>query len=58
MAKDAPRTAPATGTSDPEQTELAPEEEPETSGTLFLTLVLLMIIFGLWVLVYLMLLNR
>jgi hypothetical protein len=45
-------TAPATGTDRPEATQLAPDEEPTTTGTLFLTMILLMIIGGIWVIVY------
>ncbi|HSJ65727.1 MAG TPA: hypothetical protein VK922_17685 [Gemmatimonadaceae bacterium] len=45
-------TAPATGTDRPEATELAPDEEPTTTGTLFLTMILLMIIGGIWFIVY------
>jgi hypothetical protein len=44
--------APATGSSSPADTELAPDEEPTTTGTLFLTMVLLMIIGGIWIIVY------
>lgn len=50
--------APATGAHDPEATHLQPVEEPNTSGTLFFTLFLLMIIFGFWVVMYVELLNR
>ena len=38
--------------------ELAPGEEPVVTGTLFLTLIFLMMIFGFWVLFYLLLLDR
>jgi len=37
---------------------LAPEEEPVFTGTLFLMVVLLMLIFGFWVMMYITLLNR
>ena len=50
--------APATGASRPELTELAPEEEPSTPGTLFLSVILLMIIAGFWIIIYLRLLDR
>lgn len=50
--------APATGTRRPEQSELAPEEEPSTPGTLFLSVILLMIIAGFWIIIYLRLLDR
>ena len=52
------RTAPATGAADPARTELTPEEEPTTTGTLFLTLILLMVIGGIWAIVYQRLLTR
>ena len=51
-------SAPATGSTDPAQTELAPEEEPVTTGTLFLMIVFLMMIFGFWAIMYTTLLNR
>lgn len=50
--------ASATGTTQPAQTELAPEEEPSTPGTLFLCVILLMIIAGFWVVIYLRLIGR
>jgi hypothetical protein len=50
--------APATGTRLPEHSELAPDEEPSTPGTLFLSVILLMIIAGFWIIIYLRLLDR
>ncbi|HET9983922.1 MAG TPA: hypothetical protein VFQ38_10060 [Longimicrobiales bacterium] len=50
--------APATGTTDPRLTEMAAEEEPVTTGTLFLMLVFLMMIAGFWGLMYVTLLQR
>jgi hypothetical protein len=50
--------APATGSDDPRDTELTPEEEPVTTGTLFLTFFLLVIIGAVWVTVYRLLLYR
>jgi hypothetical protein len=50
--------APATGTSDPRKTELAPDEEPVTTGTLFLTMIILMIIGAIWVIIYGRLIDR
>ena len=47
-----PNAAPATGTADPAKTELAPGEEPVTTGTLFLTMIILMIIGAVWVIIY------
>lgn len=43
---------PGTGSADPRRTELAPEEEPVTTGTFFLTLVILMIIAAVWLIMY------
>jgi hypothetical protein len=43
---------------DDQPTELNPDEEPVTTGTLFLTLILLIIIGGIWVTVYRLLLHR
>jgi hypothetical protein len=50
--------APATGTTDPALTELTPEEEPNTTGTLFLTMIILTVIGAVWVVVYRLLLER
>lgn len=58
MTDDTLKTTPSTGSTDPEQTELMPEEEPVVTGTLFLTLILLMLIFGFWIMMYFLLLNR
>lgn len=38
--------------------ELRPEEEPVVTGTLFLMLLFLMMIFGFWAMMYLIMLNR
>jgi hypothetical protein len=43
---------------DPPTPNLAPEEEPVTTGTLFLTMIILMLIGAIWVIVYRMLLGR
>lgn len=51
-------TAPATGAVDPYFTELAEGEEPVVVGTLFLSIVLLMIIAGFWVVIYTHLVGR
>jgi hypothetical protein len=53
-----PAPAPATGSSDPHDTELAKQEEPPIPGTLFLTVVLLMIIAAIWIVMYILLLAR
>lgn len=58
MASDPSDTAPATGSTEPEDTELSPEEEPNTTGTLFLTLIFQMLVFGFWMMMYIILLNR
>ena len=52
------QTAPAAGTTDPARTEMAPEEEPVTTGTLFLSMIMLMIIGAVWLIMYVMLLDR
>ena len=51
-------TSPATGTADPTQTEIAPGEEPVATGTLFLMIILLMIVAGIWSMLYFTLLSR
>lgn len=38
--------------------ELPPEEEPVVTGTLFLMVILLMLIFGFWAMMYALLLER
>ena len=57
--------APATGVApsdeaatDAEATDVASAEEPVVTGTLFLTLLFLMMIFGFWATIYILLLNR
>lgn len=42
----------------PQRTELPPEEEPVTTGTLFLTMVILMVIAAVWVIMYWHLVGR
>lgn len=51
-------TAPATGTPDPAQASIAPGEEPVATGTLFLMIVLLIIVAGIWTMLYFTLLSR
>ncbi len=41
-----------------QQNELPAEQEPVITGTVFLTMIFLMMIFGFWALMYLTLLNR
>jgi hypothetical protein len=49
---------PTPGSGDPPAPELAPEEEPVTTGTLFLTMIILMVIAAVWVIAYRLLLGR
>lgn len=49
---------PSTGTADPSRTEIQREQEPQLSGTLFLTVILLMLIFGFWMMMYIEMINR
>ena len=49
-------TAPV-GSSD-DRTGTGPEAEPVTTGTLFLTMIILMVIAGIWAIVYGLLLDR
>jgi len=42
----------------PPETELLAGEEPRTTGTLFMVMVILMIIAAVWVIIYLRLLER
>jgi hypothetical protein len=51
-------TAPATGTADPAEAEIAPGQEPVATGTLFLMVVLLIIVAGIWSMLYFTLLSR
>jgi hypothetical protein len=50
--------SPATGTSDRPATELSPEEEPVVTGTLFLTMIILMLIGAVWGVAYYLLVSR
>lgn len=56
--RDEAGRVPATGSSDPLDTELFPGEEPTTTGTLFLVMIILMIIVAVWVILYMRLLDR
>ena len=53
---DDDRNAQSPITSDPDSTE--PHSEPVFTGTVFLTFVLLVVIGGVWVVMYRLLLNR
>jgi flagellar biogenesis protein FliO len=49
---------PTTGSSERDESELAPEEQPRVTGTLFLSMILLMIIIAIWLIMYARLLDR
>ncbi len=51
-------TGASDGYGDDPLTELAPGEEPTTTGTVFLVTVLLVLIVAIWVIMYLRLLDR
>jgi hypothetical protein len=53
-----PAPTPGTGSADPADTEMAKEAEPPIPGTLFLTTILLMIIAGIWIVMFIILLGR
>jgi hypothetical protein len=53
-----PAPTPGTGADDPRETELSKAAEPTIPGTLFLTTVLLMIIAGVWIVMFMILLGR
>jgi hypothetical protein len=53
-----PAPTPGTGTADPREAELSKEAEPAIPGTLFLTTILLMIIAGIWIVMFIILLGR
>lgn len=55
---DQPPRPPTTGTNDPHASEPSRVEEPVVTGTLFLTFLLLVVIGGVWVVMYRLLLNR
>lgn len=56
--RDEAGQVPATGSADPGESELMPGEEPTTTGTLFLVMIILMIIAAIWVIMYIRLLDR
>ena len=58
MAEPSADRAPATGSRSPRDTEIASEEEPVVTGALFLSMVLLMLIAGAWVVMFLELVDR
>jgi hypothetical protein len=58
MADDRGARAPATGSTDPRETDIAPEEEPVVTGALFLSMIMLMMIAGAWLVMFRTLLGR
>lgn len=56
--RDEAGRVPATGSADPRETELYAGEEPTTTGTLFLVMIILMIIVAVWVILYVRLFDR
>lgn len=52
------RTAPATGSDDYWDVEMAPGEEPAVTATLFFVMLILMVITAIWVVMYIRLLDR
>lgn len=48
----------STGSTSPGDTELAPGEEPVVTGALFLSMVLLMLIAGAWVVMFITMIGR
>lgn len=57
MKDVSPQSAAAAGSLDVEETDQSSEQEPILAGTLFLTLIFLMMVFGFWIVMYLTLLN-
>ena len=57
MADDRPR-APATGSAPRRETETVKEEEPVVVGALFLSMVMLILIAGAWVVMFWTLVER
>lgn len=55
---DETQRAPATGSSRPSETEMTPEEEPVVTGALFLSMVMLMLIAGAWIVMFWRLVER
>jgi hypothetical protein len=58
MADDRSHRAPAPGSPSPQDTEITPEDEPVVTGTLFLSMVMLMLIAGAWIVMFRALVNR
>jgi hypothetical protein len=58
MADERPSRAPATASPSSRDTEVSPEEEPVVTGALFLSMVMLMLIAGAWIVMFRTLMNR
>lgn len=56
--RDESGRVPATGSAERMDTELQPGEEPTTTGTLFLVMIILMIVAAVWAIIYIRLLDR
>ncbi|MCB0075903.1 MAG: hypothetical protein KDD73_00685 [Anaerolineales bacterium] len=52
-----PTNSPASTAVDSSEIEMSQQEEPILAGTLFLTMVFLMMVFGFWITLYITLLN-
>jgi len=53
-----PAPVPATGSDDPDTIDMGQEEEPNIIGTIFLSTIFLMIIAAIWIVMYILLLER
>ena len=57
MKDVSPQNAATARSLDVEEADQSSEQEPILAGTLFLTLIFLMMIFGFWIVMYITLLN-
>lgn len=57
-AHQPPASSGESASADSDPTELTPEEEPTTTGTLFIMIFFLMALAGMWGIMYFTLLNR
>ena len=55
---DEGRRGPVTGSTRPTDTEMSAEEEPVVTGALFLSMVMLMLIAGAWIVMFWRLVER
>ncbi|MGD8414620.1 MAG: cytochrome c oxidase subunit 2A [Candidatus Latescibacterota bacterium] len=58
MEKSQPDVPETSQDQDLNDSSIQPDEEPVVTGTIFLTLIMLMMIFGFWAVMYVDLLNR